>query len=423
MKQLLFLFCLLLVACDQNNMNKDAPMNPLTDINARLAFSCKHQIIPEAPADTDVLFKYARWLQKNNLINRDKAVDVEIARLYRIAAENGHYKASINLQNGALRGRFSLSSHERLRLSQQLIDAQLAAGYYFIAIYLEHGAAGLVKDPEMALRYYRKAADEGNPQAQAYVGDKLAPADMAPDVSRQMRRCAAEQGEREVSSDLGVNLKNNKQYQDAVEVFHLGVAAGDSTSAGFLRHGFASPEPTDKLFYLALEKDLERARRYEQIGDVLAKYSWAHPTVPEINDIVPLPPAPLPEWDGKLKWLEEWKANVPPPKPSAALIAELAGKKQLNPATGRLLPESPDFEKGNVAQLLCRSGMPCPKSGYWQPAWIPHDGSADNAIRYFREGTVMPTQTVEMFRSRPWPLQDKWLREERVVDWRMVGEA
>jgi hypothetical protein len=46
----------------------------------------------------------------------------------------------------------------------------VAAGYYFIAIYLEHGAAGLAQDPEMALRYYRKAADEGNPQAQAYVG-------------------------------------------------------------------------------------------------------------------------------------------------------------------------------------------------------------------------------------------------------------
>ncbi len=35
----------------------------------------------------------------------------------------------------------------------------------------------------------------------------------------------------------------------------------------------------------------------------------------------------------------------------------------------------------------------------------------------------MPTQAVEMFRSRPWPLQDKWLREERPVDWRLVGEA
>jgi TPR repeat protein len=52
----------------------------------------------------------------------------------------------------------------------------VAAGYYFIAIYLEHGAAGLAQDPEMALRYYRKAADEGNPQAQAFLGEKLFPA-------------------------------------------------------------------------------------------------------------------------------------------------------------------------------------------------------------------------------------------------------
>ena len=325
--------CLLLVACDQTNTHKDARMKPLTDINTRLAFTCKHQIIPEAPADADVLFRYARWLQKNNLINRDKAVDVEIARLYRIAAENGHFKASINLQNGALRGRFPLSSHERLRLSQQLIDAKIAAGYYFIAIYLEHGAAGLAQDTEMALRYYRKAADEGNPQAQAYIGKKLAPADMAPDISRQMRRCAAEQGEGRAANALANALAVDKKYPEAAEAFQLGVAAGDSGSASFLENGFTGPKITDRLYYLGLQKDSERARRYEQIGDVLAKYSCAHPTVPEINDIVPLPPAPLPEWDGKLKWLEEWKANVAPPKPSAALIAKLAKKKQLNPAT------------------------------------------------------------------------------------------
>ena len=169
-------------------------MNPLTDINTRLAFTCKHQIIPEASADTDVLFKYARWLQKNNLLKQDKSVDAQTERLYRIAAENGHYKASINLQNGALRGQFSLSSHEQFRLSQQLIAAGVATGYYLTAIYLERGVAGLQQDPELALRYYRKAADEGNPQAQAYVGDKLAPVDRAPDIARQMRRCAAEQG-------------------------------------------------------------------------------------------------------------------------------------------------------------------------------------------------------------------------------------
>ncbi|MCS4341503.1 sel1 repeat family protein [Klebsiella pneumoniae] len=398
---------LLLSGCDQKSIHKDAPMNPLTDINARLAFTCKHQIIPEASADTDVLFKYARWLQKNNLINRDKMVDAEIARLYRIAAENGHYKASINLQNGALRGRFALSSHERLRLSQQLIDAKVAAGYYFIAIYLEHGAAGLAQDPEMALRYYRKAADEGNPQAQAFLGEKLFPAKRAPQVAMQMFRCAALQGEGKAANSLGNMLAIYKKYPEAVEVFQLGVAAGDSTSAGFLMHGFSGPEPTDRLFYLALEKDPERARRYEQIGAVLAKYSWAHPVVPEINDIVPLPPAPLPEWDGKLKWLEEWEANIPPPVPDAALIEKLAQAKQLNPATGRPLPTSPDFEKDSVARLQCRSGEPCPQSGYWQPAWRPREGMSERAIRFFREGDIIPLDKKNLVRLRSCSLRDK----------------
>ncbi|WP_286781713.1 SEL1-like repeat protein [Leclercia sp. UBA1284] len=422
MKRLLLLSCLLLTACDQNNTHKDAPMDPLTEINARLAFKCKHQIIPEASSDADVLFKYARWMQKNNLINRDKAVDAGIARLYRIAAENGHYKANINLQNGALRGRFSLSSHERLRLSQQLIDAKVAAGYYFIAIYLEYGAAGLVQDPEMALRYYRKAADEGNPQAQAYVGEKLSPAKMAPQVAMQMLYCAAKQGEGKAAKSLGIMLTIDEKYPEAVESFQMGVAAGDSGSASFLEHGFAGPEPTD-MYYLALEKDLKRVWRYEQIGEVLAKYSWAHPTVPEIHDIVPLPPAPLPEWDGRLKWVEEREANIAPPKPSEAQIAELAKAKQLNPATGRPLPSSPDFEKDSTALLLCRSGEPCPKSGYWQPAWLPNRGVSREEIRYVKQGEIMPTDRVERVHPRPWPLKDRWIQEEQRVEWHLVGEA
>ncbi|WP_313051649.1 SEL1-like repeat protein [Atlantibacter hermannii] len=424
------LVSLLLTGCDQDSaplpdihVNKNASMNPLTDINARLVFTCKHETIPTASADTDMLFNYARWLQKNNLINRDKTVDAEIARLYRIAAENGHYKASINLQNGALRGRFSLSGHEQLRLSQRLIDAKVAAGYYFIAIYLENGAAGLAQDPEMALRYYRKAADEGNPQAQAYIGQKLAPADMVPEISRQMRRCAAEQGEGKAANALGNALSVDKKYQEAVEAFQLGVAAGDSGSASFLEHGFAGPEPTDTLYYLGQQKDSERARRYEQIGDVLAKYYWAHPTVPEINDIVPLPPAPLPEWDGRLKWLEEREANIPPPKPGEALIVELAKAKQLNPATGRPLPGSPDFEKGSTALLLCRSGEPCPKSGYWQIAWLPNTGISKEEITYFKKGDIMPTDRVERVHAHPWPLKDRWVQEEQQVEWRLMGEV
>ncbi|MFO6296706.1 SEL1-like repeat protein [Rahnella selenatireducens] len=370
MRKLLFLSCLLLTACDQNNLtppvNKSAAMDPLSTINARLAFTCKHETIPEASADSDVLFKYARWLQKNNLLKQDKAVDAQTERLYRIAAANGHVKASINLQNGAMRGQFTLRSDERLRMSQQLIDAKVATGYYFIAIYLERGAAGLQQNPDMALRYYRKAADEGNPQAQAYVGKKLSPADMAPDVSRQMRHCAAEQGEGEAAKALGIDLQIDGLYKEAMKAFQLGVAAGNESASSFLEHGFDDPEPTDGLYYLGQQKDPERARRYKAIWKVLSSASYASPKVPEINDIVPLPPAPLPAWDGKLKWVEARKANVPPTKPSEALIEQLAKDKQLNPETGRPLPTSPDFNKTAAVHLLCKTGEPCPKSGYWR---------------------------------------------------------
>ncbi|MBU9808378.1 sel1 repeat family protein, partial [Rahnella sp. SL6] len=312
MRKLLLLSCLLLASCDQNSaptlIKKDVSMDPLSTINARLAFTCKHETIPQVSSDTDVVFKYARWLQVNNQLKEDKTVDAQIERLYRIATANGHYKASINLQNGAIRGQFNLNRTEQLHMSQQLIDAKVATGYYFVAIYLENGTAGLKQNSEMALRYYRKAADEGNPQAQAYIGDKLAPANMAPKVSRQLRRCAAEQGNDNAANALGVALSITEQYTEALEAFQLGVAAGDSSSARFLANGFNGPAPTNELYYLGQRKDSERTQRYKIIGKILSNYSYSNPTVPEINDIVPLPPAPLPAWDGKIKWLEDRKA-------------------------------------------------------------------------------------------------------------------
>ncbi|MCS3425354.1 hypothetical protein M2403_003984 [Rahnella sp. BIGb0603] len=115
----------------------------------------------------------------------------------------------------------------------------------------------------------------------------------------------------------------------------------------------------------------------------LSRYSYAHPKVPEINDIVPLPPAPLPAWDGKLKWVEAREANVPPTKPGEALIEQLAKDKQLNPETGRPLTTSSDFNKTAALHLLCKTGEPCPKSGYWQIAWLPREGLSQNAIPAF----------------------------------------
>ncbi|RMT79563.1 sel1 repeat family protein [Pseudomonas viridiflava] len=347
--RLTFLFSGLLLLCISANANnlrtKDIPLDSLSDIDAKLAFTCVHEKIPTTSQEVDALFQYARWLQKNNLLKQDKTIDPEIERLYRIAAENQHYKANINLQNGTVRGQFKLSGEEVLRLSQQLIDAKVATGYYLIATYLQRGVAGLQQDPEMAFRYYRKAADEGSAQAQGYVADQLEPIDVAPNVARQMRRCAAVQGNGKAATALANDLAVDGHYNEAVEAFQLGVAAGDETAASFLDSGFQGPAPDNRLDYLGQEKDLERAGRYEQLSKLLSRWSYANPTVPEINEIVPLPPAKLPAWDGKLKWIEERKANVQPPKPTEALIEQLAKAKLLDPKTGKSLPESPLYEK------------------------------------------------------------------------------
>ncbi len=147
MRQFLMLSCLLLVACDSSHTlsTKEATLKPLTKTAANLAFSCVHENIPEASSESNVLFQYARWLQKNNLLKQDEKVNAEVERLYRISSENDHHKATINLQNGAIRGTFKLRSEEQLRMSQQLIDAGVASGYYFVGILLQHGSAGLKK--------------------------------------------------------------------------------------------------------------------------------------------------------------------------------------------------------------------------------------------------------------------------------------
>ena len=402
---------------------KETSLNSLTEIKAKLAFTCAHEQISTPSAEADQLFQYARWLQKNNLLKQDGAVDVETERLYRIAAENGHYKANINLQNGALRGKFNLRGREHLRLSQDLIDSGVASGYYFIGIFLKSGTAGLKQDPEMALRYFRKAADQGNSEAQAYVADKLAPRNIAPSVAKQMRRCAAEQGNGRAAVMLSIYLQDEKKYDEAMGILQMGVMAGDENAAGRLERAFRAPPPSDELYYLAQQEDLARAERYEKIWRTLANYSYANPKVPEINEILPLPPAKLPAWDGKLQWLEAHLANIPPPKPSEALITQLANAKLLDPATGQGLPGSPAFSQSHLSAPNGYSGQICPLSGYWEVGLLSWGDSLrdGNGARYFKQGDVFPTVWIERYQSRLWPFSDKVTQREQAVEWCLLS--
>ncbi|NWK80156.1 DUF6396 domain-containing protein [Aquitalea sp. LB_tupeE] len=335
-KTWLLLLCLLTACGEQHRTLPD-----LNEVKTNLAFSCAYEKdhLPKLDAEADQVYRYARHLQKNNQLQEDVSVYPDLERYYRIATAHGHYKANLELRQMIGKGQAWTADpvKETLDLTEELIHQGVPGGYYDMARYIEAGY-GVKQDQELALRYYRKAADLGSPEGQYLVANKLAPMENAPEVARQMRKCAARQGHGDAATDLGIDLKDDvKVLSQAWEAFQLGVKAGNESAASFLEHGFLAPSNEDRLYYMGLEKDPERSRRYKEIGDILGRYSYAHPTVPELDDIVPLPPAKLPPWDGKIQWLKDHEANIAPPKPSEALLEKLAKTKGLDPKTGRPL--------------------------------------------------------------------------------------
>ncbi|TDV00906.1 SEL1-like repeat protein, partial [Paraburkholderia caballeronis] len=289
---------------------------------SKLAFTCTREAdrLPPLDPQADVLFRYGLFLEK-----KPGPKDFNAAtRYYRIAAAHGHYKANNNLQLLVSTGLASSpdAPKETIDLVEQMIAAGVPGGYYDMGHYLELGY-GVVRDEKKALVFIRRAADLGSPEAQTYIAKLLAPADRAPDIATQMRQCAVSQGYGEAAIDLGVDFKEKKSYSEAVGVLQAGVKAGNAESAFGLWNGFKS-QPSDELYYLGSLRDLERSSRYEVIWRFLNDHDGLNPKVPDIDQIVPLPPAELPEWDGTFQWQKEQEAAKPPQKPDDKLVERLA---------------------------------------------------------------------------------------------------
>jgi uncharacterized protein len=323
---------MLMSACDVkgNSMNNLSEVS--SDIKKQLAFTCVHEAdrIPPRDPEADQLYRHARWLVKRNILKQDPAAYPPIERLLRIATAYGHDRANIELRDMLDKGRAVSPDpvNESIDLVQELVKREIPAGYYDMAWYLEHGY-GVRADKELAFKYYRKSADMGSPEGQFWVGERLVDerklGTEVATVGWAMYQCAADQGHAKAAEVAGINFKLSGQP----------ASAGSDTAASRLSDAFSAKDHADPVWGLGQAIDLERQARYKKISDFLSDYSYLNPKVPEINDIVPLPPAKLPPWDGKFKWLEEHKANVPPPLPTVARIAEMAKAKGLDPATGR----------------------------------------------------------------------------------------
>ncbi|WP_219849043.1 sel1 repeat family protein [Paraburkholderia sp. BL21I4N1] len=424
MASIVFVVC----ACTK----KETAVTQLPDmsaVRANLAFTCTHESdhLPPLDPKADSLFRYARYLQK-----RDGPKDFDdILRYYRIAAAYGHYKANENAQLLISQGlaHSPEGSKEVVDLAARLVEQGIPGGYYDIGYYLETGY-GLKEDAETSLRYFRKAADLGSPEAQYRIGELLAPMDKAPAIAKQMRQCATDQSYGKAAGTLGVDLQDDGFYPEAIKTFQKGVEAGNRLSASFLESGFKGPPKSDELTYLALPEDPERVRRYRAIGDFIDSNESRNPKVPDVDKIVPLPPAKLPPWDGTFQWQKDQDAAVPPSQPSDELIDQMAKAKNLDPATG--LPLAASSSKTSLedqpATVISRSpigtvattGEQCPEDGVWCAKL--GKGQAGDGQRRFLKGDVLPSLIVH--EPRKVALLDQILeprQQMKKVQWELIG--
>ena len=314
---------------------------------AALEFTCKKEELPPLSEETQQLYNYALYHDLHNMWTGDKGDEVwnGLARYYRIAAANGDYKANVRLQYLLNTGRIStdMPQTEVHNLNEELAKQLPATAYYNLYGYLDVGY-GVRTEKDGKYAYLRKAADLGSREAQYVIAEMLADIEDSEetqeafkyrlDLVEQLWACASEQGLGEASINLGISLKSDKKYSEAVKVFYQGVKNGDSMSASTLRGGFSKQTTKDnRLDFLDLAPDEERSRRYNIIWNYLTDNDYLHPKVPDLDEIVPLPPAPLPEWDGKIAF-QRWYEGEAPPKPSEALMQKLANQAGLRVDTG-----------------------------------------------------------------------------------------
>ena len=313
---------------------------------AALEFTCKKEELPPLSEETQQLYNYALYHDLHNMWTGEKGDEVwnGLARYYRIAAANGDYKANVRLQYLLNTGRIStdMPQTEVHNLNEELAKQLPATAYYNLYGYLDVGY-GVRTEKDGKYAYLRKAADLGSREAQYVIAEMLADIEDSEETQEafkyrlalveQLWACASEQGLGEASINLGISLKSDKKYTEAIKVFHQGVKNGDVISALNLSSGFSQKINKDDLNFLNLSPDEERSKRYDIIRKYLSRNDYLHPKVPDLDEIVPLPPAKLPEWDGKIAF-QRWYEGEAPPKPSEALMQKLANQAGLRVDNG-----------------------------------------------------------------------------------------
>jgi len=317
---------------DQYKTIRDLPRNeelPLFDPH-RPGFTCQIEAskVPPIDAQADAWFREAQALDDPDMWEEDRDYK-KIVQLTRQAAERRHWKAMLNLATLYLEKRDPPHGEmEALALVEQAMRLGTPAAYDRIGTYYMNGV-GVPGDATKAFAFWQKAAEMGNPQAMAYLGGKMTATWDSPrdgfwaniPVARKMLECALAQGYGPAAYSLYyvqaypraadgkiIGPRTTDTRAAALMTLHQGVKFGCSKCARELSGEFRNPH--DLADMLVPHLDSARSERYAVLNDALDSNPLLR--FPNLDKVLPLPPAALPPWDGDKKTLIDAAKGVTP---------------------------------------------------------------------------------------------------------------
>lgn len=256
------------------------------------------------------------------------------------------------------------------------------AAYDRMGTYYMNGT-GVKADATRAYAFWQRAALMGNPDALTFLGKKLqfredqinesGWANAA--VGVKMLECAYSQGDGNAAYELGLvhsipadRAATKTDLVLALNALHEGVKLGSRGCAGKLWIEF--DRPMNPLKKIAPFIDHARSERYKILSSAL-EFDPAR-RFPNLDRILPLPPAALPAWNGDIDTLVNAARGVGYPAPQPPLSTAHSGRMGrffVDPVY-RLVPTDDVTEDATA-----------PFTGYWQPVYDDDQSHENRATK------------------------------------------
>jgi hypothetical protein len=368
-------------------------------------FNCEIEVskVPPIDAQADVWFHEALALDSADIFppRRDYKAIVQLTRQ---AAERRHWKAMLNLASLYLAGHDpNRGEEDAVRLVEEAMRLGIPAAYDRMGTYYMNGT-GVNVDVTLAYAFWQRAAEMGSPEAMAFLGKKLNAVWDDPQgnfwnnkaVGIKMLECAYGQGNGDAAFLLGQSYQSpadrNATREDkarALLVFHQGVKYGSELSANRLRIEFSRPQNLEQM--IAPYIDPDRAERYRVLSEALS--FDPSDRFPNLDKVLPLPPARLPPWNGDRDTLLNAARGVrppsAPPKPSAT--SQRSGRYYLD-------AEFALRDTGHETRDLI-----APVEGYWQPVGMVQEAEDRAEVEQVPPGLYRRGEEFPRFMSKRGP--------------------